>query len=1022
MISSNPLLNELSALPGIRGFSQALSKNSSSSLCLTGPLARSYFIGAISLTNKLVVVSDDSFSLYHESFGVSSLKCDYLPAALSDNIVPKGFNGSSSKRLHSFVVTLSSITPDVIYTELDLDTHVPAPLLAKNNDSFSVRVKDKLDVKRVLKNLNKYGYVENIEAKYIGEYAHRGGIIDVFPNNTKNPARIELDGDTVSSIRLYNPTSQLSVDGVDRLHIPKLVVGVNDIKTISYKDLFRNYGYAIIYENKVNNSCLLDYRNKNSSGYNEGFVVESAELKPGDWGAKNNVGCSGFYVVGGVEVNKKMFPDDTVYLDGYINENITIDESGLSIIGWGTKREKQIHTKKYDYENYSSYKRGDFITHIDYGIGIYRGLVKKQNKDYIKLEYANNATIHLSAQRLDLIAPLIGTKKPKTSDLGGKAWASSKIKTRKNIQNIIRDMIAVNKNSLSRRVTPYKKEDYLEGELAASFPYIETGDQASAIMDVYKDMTSPGLMDRLIIGDVGYGKTEIALRAAAKAAFSGVLVMVVVPTTILADQHYILFKNRLEKFGVTVAMLSRFITAKKQKDIIKNLHEKRIDILVGTHKLLSNNIPKKSLGLVIIDDEHRFGVIHKNKLLKIKQSVDVLTLTATPIPRTLQQSLLGLKSVSLINTPPVKRVPIKTQVVYQNWGFIKTAMEAEIGRGGQVYFLHNRIESIPFYKKKISEILPDATIEIAHGSMNSRELEKVVLSFFDGDIQVLISTTIIEAGLDVPNANTIIITASHMYGLSQLYQIRGRVGRGDRQGFCYLVIPRGNTLSDEAIERLKTIQENTDLGSGYRIAIKDLEIRGAGNVFGYEQSGHISNIGYSLYCKMFNEELNKLRGDTAGFSVPKIQYSGDASLKDAYIPLSQDRLFYYQRLSTTKDRQGLDAIQKEIKDRFGKPDTSATNLYKITEIRIAYTDTLVKNVFIEKDRAVLSLIEDVSKKPSELPIDKLMNDLEGAGLKYAFKQENNASFGLELICGAGDEPLTVLIQSAELFYYDNNNT
>jgi transcription-repair coupling factor (superfamily II helicase) len=349
-------------------------------------------------------------------------------------------------------------------------------------------------------------------------------------------------------------------------------------------------------------------------------------------------------------------------------------------------------------------------------------------------------------------------------------------------------------------------------------------------------------------------------------------------------------------------------------------------------------------------------------------------------------------------------------------------MEAEIGRGGQVYFLHNRIESIPFYKKKISEILPDATIEIAHGSMNSRELEKVVLSFFDGDIQVLISTTIIEAGLDVPNANTIIITASHMYGLSQLYQIRGRVGRGDRQGFCYLVIPRGNTLSDEAIERLKTIQENTDLGSGYRIAIKDLEIRGAGNVFGYEQSGHISNIGYSLYCKMFNEELNKLRGNAAGFRVPKIQYSGDASLKDAYIPLSQDRLFYYQRLSTAKDRQGLDAIQKEIKDRFGKPGTSATNLYKITEIRIAYTDTLVKNVFIEKDRAILSLIEDVSKKPSELPIDKLMNALEGAGLKYAFKQENKDSFGLELICGAGDEPLTVLIQSAELFYYDNNNT
>jgi transcription-repair coupling factor (superfamily II helicase) len=464
--------------------------------------------------------------------------------------------------------------------------------------------------------------------------------------------------------------------------------------------------------------------------------------------------------VGGEEEKKNMFPDDTVYLDGYINENITIDEPGISIIGWGTKREKHIHTIKYDYENYSSYKWGDFITHIDYGVGIYRGLVKKQNKDYIKLEYANNATIHLSAQRLDLIAPLIGTKKPKTSDLGGKAWASSKIKTRKNIQNIICDMIAVNKNSLSRRETPYKKEDYLEGELAASFPYIETGDQASAIMDVYKDMTSPGLMDRLIIGDVGYGKTEIALRAAAKAAFSGVLVMVVVPTTILADQHYILFKNRLEKFGVTVAMLSRFITAKKQKDIIKNLHEKRIDILVGTHKLLSNNIPKKSLGLVIIDEEHKFGVSHKNKLLKIRQGLDVLTLSATQIHGALQQSLLGIRDVTLIQPPPINRLPIKTRVLYKKWSYLKKLVERELFRNGQVYFVHNKIETLPVVYERLRLMFPNINVAMAHGQMPSNKLEEVVLSFFDGNVKILVCTSIIESGLDVTNANTILVQTS----------------------------------------------------------------------------------------------------------------------------------------------------------------------------------------------------------------------------------------------------------------------
>ncbi|SVB65254.1 uncharacterized protein METZ01_LOCUS218108, partial [marine metagenome] len=516
------------------------------------------------------------------------------------------------------------------------------------------------------------------------------------------------------------------------------------------------------------------------------------------------------------------------------------------------KKVNKINQKRSE-EYFYSYKWGDYITHVDYGVGIFRGIVKKHNKDYLKLEYANNSTVHLLAQRIDMIAPLVGTKKQKINNLGGRAWSARMDKAKNNIRNIIADMVDVNKNRLLRREIAYKKEDYFEKLLGESFPYTETGDQAEAIKDIYKDMVSPGLMDRLIIGDVGFGKTEVALRAAAKAAFSGVLTMVVAPTTILANQHYILFKNRLDNFGVIVEMLSRFVTQKKQNIIINNIVNKQVDILVGTHKLLSDTIPKNRLGLLIIDDEHRFGVVHKNKLLKLKQSVDVLTLTATPIPRTLQQAILGLKSVSLINTPPVKRVPIKTQVVYQNWGFIKKIMDVELNRGGQVYFLHNRINSMRFYEKKIVELLPGSNIASAHGEMNSRDLEKTILSFFEGNIKVLITTTIIEAGLDVPNANTIIITAAHMYGLSQLYQIRGRVGRGERQGFCYLVIPKEEGLTGDATERLKTIQENADLGSGYRISIKDLELRGAGNVFGYEQSGHISNVGYHLYCKMFND-------------------------------------------------------------------------------------------------------------------------------------------------------------------------
>ena len=1018
----NPLLGALSNINEIKSFCDSLSKNKSSSLILTSALARGYFIGAMSLNNKLVVVSNDAFGLYHESFGISSLMVEYLPPAVDGNLFPKIFNKTTTKHLHSLGVSLSDNKPDVIFTEGGLGAHVPATMLENESGVFSIRVNDRLKISEAINKLIEYGYDENLETKYIGEYTRRGGIIDVFPNNTINPARIELDGNMVSSIRFYNPTSQLSVDTTERVLIPNLNNGSTDVLSITYRELFNNLGYVIIEENIINNTCRLDYVRQNNDHESGSLVLNNISLDSKNNIEKINIDYSKVYVVGGDTKMKKLFSDKAVYINGYINENIAIEGCGIAIIGGDRKKIKNRQMEKDNLENYNSYKWGDFITHVDFGIGIYRGLVRKQNMDYLKLEYANNATVQLSAQRVDMIAPLIGAQKPRLNDLGSKNWSSRKIKTRKNIRNIIGEMVEVNKNSQSRREVGYKKEDYLERELAKSFPYIETEDQAAAIIDIYKDMTSPGLMDRLIIGDVGYGKTEVALRAAAKASFSGVFVMVVVPTTILADQHYILFKNRLENFGVTVEMLSRFTTTKKQKEIINNMQHKRVDILVGTHKLLSDNIPKGMLGLLIIDDEHRFGVIHKNKLLKIKKSLDVLTLTATPIPRTLQQSLLGLKSVSLINTPPVKRVPIKTQIIYQNWEFIKKVMEIEVSRGGQVYFLHNKIESIPFYEKKISEILPDVKIASAHGKMNSRELEKVVLSFFGGDIQVLISTTIIEAGLDVPNANTIIITASHMYGLSQLYQIRGRVGRGDRQGFCYLIIPKEGALSEEAIERLKTIQENTNLGSGYRIAIKDLELRGAGNVFGYEQSGHISSVGYHLYCKMFNEELNKSRGVVNNFRIPTIQYFGNASFNDSYMPLSQDRLFYYQRLSAAKDRQDICAIHEEITDRFGRPGSDTTNLYKITEIRIAYTNTLVKSIFIKKDRVVLTLTDADVRTPNKLSIGELMNALEKTGIKYMFKQANKDSFGLEFFCSVNDEPLTMLIQNAELFYYDNNNT
>ena len=1017
----NPLLDAVSNIKEIRQFNDYLEKDISATLFLTSSAVISCFIGAIAIKKKVVIISDDSFSLYHESVGVKGVRSQYLPSALSDNVFPSAFSVSKSKYIQTLAGSLAIEGPRVIFTEGDLGEHVPGSVLSEKDDRCLLRVNDQASIGDILKTLEGYGYDENIQTKNIGEYTRRGGIVDVFPANTKNPIRIEFDGDDISSMRYFNPMSQLSIETINSVTIPALIKSTSDVLSITYKQLMHDLGYSMLGVRLEKNLCEIKFDGESEQRKNETVHIKDLSINIDKHKTKLLKEMSAVFVVGNDPEKSEYFSNNTVYIDGHINGDILIYDSGIAIISSDKKRGLSKNNQKTRGDYFYSYEWGDYITHVDYGVGIYRGLIKKDNKDFLKLEYANNSVVHLSAHRMDMITPHVGTKNIKINNVGGKSWSAKKEKTKTNIKDIIADMVAVNKNKHSRRGNPYKKEDYLEKRLGESFPYTETGDQAAAIKDIYSDMSTPGLMDRLIIGDVGFGKTEVALRAAGKAAFSGVLVMVIVPTTILANQHYILFKNRLENFGVVVEMVSRFITTHKQKKIIDNILNKQVDILVGTHKLLGDAIPKNRLGLVIIDDEHRFGVAHKNKLLKLKSSVDVLTLTATPIPRTLQQSLLGLKSVSLINTPPVKRMPIKTQVIYQKWGFIKNIMKQELNRGGQVYFLHNRIEAIHFYEKKVLELLPGTSVASAHGGMNSRDLEKTIISFYEGKTQVLITTTIIEAGLDVPNANTIIITAAHMYGLSQLYQIRGRVGRGDRQGFCYLVIPKEEGLTNDATERLKTIQENTDLGSGYRIAIKDLELRGAGNLFGYDQSGHVSNIGYHLYCKMFNDELKESRGEASRFSVPKIQYYGNASFNDSYIPLPQDRLYYYQRLTAAKNKQDINTVQEEINDRYGRPGPGTINLYKITEIRTKYTKTLVKNILIEKTRIVLTLMDGDTEKGNKMPVSSLIEALEEAGTKHMFKQLKKDSLVLELFFDAVKDPLAVLIRNAELFYYDNNN-
>ena len=457
-------------------------------------------------------------------------------------------------------------------------------------------------------------------------------------------------------------------------------------------------------------------------------------------------------------------------------------------------------------------------------------------------------------------------------------------------------------------------------------------------------------MDRLLYGDVGFGKTEVALRAIVAVITSGRSCFFLAPTTVLSDQHYITCKNRLGPLGINVELLSRFRTKKEQSSILKNLKEKKIDVLVGTHRLLSEDVYTGGLGLLIVDEEHRFGVKNKEKIKTLKSGVDVLTLTATPIPRTLQQSLVGLKDTSKIETPPKSRLPIKTYVKRFGWSTIEKIIKRELSRGGQVYFVHNDILGLSFYKDKLSSLFPNQNVGVAHSKVGSRELEKTVLSFFKGTVGVLVCTSIIESGLDIPNANTIIINEAQNFGLSQLYQIRGRVGRGSRQAYCCLCIPKDHKLSPTAFERLKSIEFNTSLGSGYTVAMKDLEIRGSGNLFGLEQSGQVARVGLNLYNKILTESVQESQGKQGGKPhLPAVVYDGDAFFEEAYMPLVEDRLYYYQSLSEAGSPSNLLTIKEEVEDRFGSLTPSANNLFVVSEVRLSFSFLFPKKININKN-------------------------------------------------------------------------
>lgn len=643
----------------------------------------------------------------------------------------------------------------------------------------------------------------------------------------------------------------------------------------------------------------------------------------------------------------------------------------------GSRNQKKKTSAKPDGRkmlDFNQLEVGDYVIHENHGLGIYRGIYKIEadriTKDYIKLEYAGGGILYVPVTALDMMQKYASadSKKPKLNKLNSTEWKSTKSRVKASVNEVAEELVELYAKRQSVKGFAYSPDTLWQKEFEEMFPYEETRDQLKAIEETKADMESEKIMDRLICGDVGYGKTEIAIRAAFKAVQDSKQVAVLVPTTILAQQHYNTFVQRLKDFPVKVEVLSRFRTASEQKVIIEKLKKGQLDIVIGTHRLLSKDIAFKNLGLLVVDEEQRFGVTHKEKIKQMKNSVDVLTLSATPIPRTMHMSLIGIRDMSILDEPPIDRLPIQTYVLEHNDELIREAIVRELTRKGQVYFVSNRVVGIEDTAAKIQNLVPDARVAFAHGQMNERMLEKIMFSFINGEIDVLVSTTIIETGMDISNVNTIIIDDADRFGLSQLYQLRGRVGRSSRTAYAFLMYKKDKILKEEAEKRLSAIKEFTELGAGYKIAMKDLEIRGAGNLLGERQSGHMSAVGYDLYCKMLNEAVRKLKGEVCEEEFEtSVDMDVNAYIPSTYIKNEVLKLDMYKRIATIADKTDLEDMQDELIDRYGDMPIPVEILLQVSYIRRLAKEAYVTDLKQKGDKLELFMYPKAKINVSKLP-------------------------------------------------------
>ena len=834
-----------------------------------------------------------------------------------------------------------------------------------------------------------------------GQFSIRGSIIDVFSFSYNFPFRVSFFGDEVERIHVFDCNTQLSKEERDEIEIFPDLAGEEDSSNMTsvaelfpkgtvvwadssdmyrkedfFKDLDPFKKVFIDVPLEVDNDEVIKFDISPQPVFNKNFEILSADI------ARNMERGYKVYIFSEkksqtdrlesiLKENKGLLPEfvrgKNIHA-GFIDNGNKVccysDHEIFDRFHRASVRRTVDKSEQLTLNDLTAYNIGDYVVHIDHGVGVFGGLVRMRDDkgrmhEVVKLMYKDGDVVFVSVHSLNKISRFRSREgePPKINKLGSKSWQTLKTSAKSRIKAIAKDLIRLYAKRKASQGFAFSHDTYLQEELESSFMYEDTPDQETATIAVKRDMEDSSPMDRLICGDVGFGKTEIAIRAAFKAVADGKQVAVLVPTTILALQHFTTFSSRLKDFPCSVDYVSRLRTAKEVGEIKKRLKDGTLDIVIGTHKMLGKGFDFNDLGLLVIDEEQKFGVSAKERLRQLKSSVDTLTLTATPIPRTLQFSLLGARDLSIINTPPPNRIPTQTEIILFNEEEIKSIINYELARGGQIFFLHNKVEELPSIYEILHRLVPDMKICVAHGQMEAKELENRMLDFIRGDYDMLLCTTIIENGLDIPNANTIIINQAQNIGLSDLHQLRGRVGRSNRRAFCYLIVPPLVTITEDARRRLKAIEEFSDLGSGFNIAMQDLDIRGAGNLLGAEQSGFIMDMGYETYQKILAEAMEELGVETGISSSKGVgSYSIDCSIEtdqvamipDSYIDITAEKIRIYKQLDNLSSDKEIDRARDNLKDRFGNLPVEADNLFDVVKIRnlggsLGFEKIIIKN-------------------------------------------------------------------------------